>query len=154
MLPQRDPSFYIYPQPPPSAQRVGSMSSRLHLGGFRSPASVPLCSSPAFFSLLPLLPLSGRSLGSPGIASFPTLSTAVELRTGSGGSFKAQCSVQITVSTYCRNQHQKCHCPVLRRRGQPLLETDDSISREAVGKGAAKRHSNCPQVTCGIIRRV
>lgn len=98
VLPQRDPSFYIYPRPPPCALRGGSVSSPTAPGWFpllAPPASVPLGSSPALFSLLPLHSPSGRSLGSPGIASLPTLNTAVELDTQPGGSFKTHCSVHI-----------------------------------------------------------
>lgn len=57
VLPQRDPSFYIYPRPPPCALRGGSVSSPTAPGWF------PRCSRLPPLSLSALLPLS--SLSSP-----------------------------------------------------------------------------------------
>lgn len=154
MLPQRDPSFYIYPQPPPSALRFGSLSSPT------APRWFPLPLPPLSLSaLLPLSSLSSPCSPSPGeVWVLPVLPRSQPLALQWNSAHQA---VPLKPTARFKSEHQlsaeinpECHCPVVRRRGQPLWETDDSISRKAAEKGAAKKSSRSPQVTCGILRTV
>lgn len=142
MLPQRDPSFYIYPRSPPYAQRGGSVPSPAAPGWFplSSPASVPLRFSPALFSLLPLLPLS---LGEVWVLQILSRSRHLALQWNS-----THQAVPLKPTAPFKSEHQvsaetntERHCPVVRRREQSLLETVTvlTVFRGKLGEGALRR---------------